>query len=88
MKASRAINTTYTNTTGKPIMVCVTLQAVSLGFGYATITANGNGACSDGTQDTLAHLYNVTIIVPPGDSYIVQLFSATLTAIYSWCELR
>jgi hypothetical protein len=80
--ASRSINTTYTNSTGKPIWVAVAWTAT--GNGNYTATVNGNLAYFT-TQDLYPRA-NVNIIVPIGATYSVSS-SAGQTPSY-WYELR
>jgi hypothetical protein len=79
---SRAINTTYTNSTGKPIWVAVAWT--DTGNGNYTATVNGNAAYFT-TQDLYPRA-NVNIVVPIGATYSVSS-SAGQTPDY-WYELR
>lgn len=78
--SSRAAGTTYTNSTGKPIFIYVTVQNVlntSWSFkvnGTKVGDVNGYGTNSGGT-----------LIVPPGATYVADLGSL---ALISWFELR
>ena len=79
---SRAINTTYTNSTGKPIWVAVAWTAT--GNGNYTATVNGNLA-----YFTLQDIYpraNVDFVVPIGATYSVS--SSVGQAPAYWYELR
>ena len=84
--SSRAVGTTYTNTTGRPIFVSVggsgsaintrvfiTLDG-SLGF-------EGNGAAGSGFRTENC------IVVPAGSTYVITAGTGTLTLL-SWNELR
>ena len=79
---SRVSGTTYTNSTGKPIMVVVTLAAsgggVSLSFVISGVTIPVFGFSASGG----AGFAGGTVIVPDGATY-----SCTGT-INSWAELR
>lgn len=87
VKASRALNTTYTNTTGRPI-------ALSVGGGNGTstphaiyalvggVTIYGSSYSVSGTATT-----SLFVIIPPGATYSV-VGTAGTTSIYSWAELR
>jgi hypothetical protein len=79
---SRSINTTYTNSTGKPIWVAVAWT--DTGNGSYTATVNGNAAYFT-TQDLYPRA-NVNIIVPIGNTYSVSS-SVGQTPDY-WYELR
>lgn len=82
--SNRASNTTYTNTTGKPIQL-------SIVSGYAlsqSISVVINGVTAYATSTTLAggntNVVSVSgLIVPPGATY-----SASVVAGFSWRELR
>jgi len=80
--SSRALNTTYTNSTGKPIWVAVAWT--STGNGNYTATVNGNLAYYT-TQDLYPRA-NVNFIVPIGGTYSVAS-SAGQNPAY-WYELR
>jgi hypothetical protein len=79
---SRSLNTTYTNSTGKPIWVAVAWTAT--GNGNYTATVNGNLAYYT-TQDLYPRA-NVNFIVPIGGTYSVAS-SAGQSPAY-WYELR
>jgi hypothetical protein len=79
--ASRSINTTYTNTTGRPIMVSV---RSSVDDGYSQLTVDGVVlAISGNTVGTGNNQHTVCAIVPNGASY-----SYSGSAIALWAELR
>ena len=83
--ASRAANTTYTNNTGKPIMVIVSTWAV--GNANVTIQLNINGVMvgRDASYEASGTLGGcISAIVPNGSTYSVTNLSGTLT----WSELR
>ena len=78
--ASRSINTTYTNTTGRPIMVSV---RSSVDDGYSQLTVGGVVlAISGSTVGTGDNRHTVCAIVPNGASY-----SYSGSAIALWAEL-
>lgn len=85
LTASRAMGTTYTNSTGKPIMVVVTVgptgnnttvnwQAGGITIGSMGVTAGYNTAC-------------LSFIVPTATTYSVSS-SGNPTTLGSWTELR
>lgn len=84
--ASRALSTTYTNTTGKPI--CLNIQTTGANNTAVDISANIGGAglmmiardSSAGTAQTVG-----SVIVPTGATYSVSMTNATIAA---WWELR
>lgn len=69
---SRALSTTYYNTTGKPIYVLIDGLAGAIGF-----VVNGNTGLSGGGAN------NYSFIVPINNSY-----SATASSVARWSELR
>lgn len=82
---SRALATTYYNTTGKPIMVFASADIVTLGNNL-TMTINGTAAISGIPCSQANFPSTVTGIVPPGQSYVINgTGTPTLTA---WRELR
>ena len=82
---SRAINSTYTNTTGKPIQVSVIVSA-NPNQTSATLVVNGlNVARIQNQFGDRALVGSLSAIVPDGVSYSV---SASSSSIVSWSELR
>lgn len=86
LTASRAFNTTYTNTTGRPIAVAVTGYS-SAGSGMAVVAlVNGTqvyrGSWGYGSSTPCA----VFFIVPPGATYSVAPNGSG--SLESWAELR
>jgi len=85
VQASRAAGTVYYNTTPKPIMVAVAMNASgsssTMVFGVNGINGYGNTAVSIG------NVSSAQFIVPPGGSYSVTMNVGT-PAINSWMELR
>jgi len=77
--SSRALNTTYTNSTASPIHVNVQTAASSAS---GVMLVNGNNACAYISGPSAFGTYSV--IVPPGQTY--QLNNAS--AISNWYELR
>lgn len=89
---ARAIDVTYTNTSGRPIAVCVSVSPGSTG-GQTQASAAVSGV-------TVASVYQIplsgytpisliTFIVPDGATYVVNgRPTAPFTAIVHWVELR
>ncbi|WID41936.1 tail fiber protein H [Pseudomonas phage PG1] len=86
LTASRVLGTNYTNTTGKPILVLVSVQA------------SGNGASVSATVDGVlvsrgVYCYNGNapssnfVIVPPGSTYRLSI-SAGSGTLTEWFELK
>lgn len=87
VSGSRALSTTYYNTTGKPIFVSVVTYAPSNVTAYHEITLTVNGVISDYCRQYFATetgSLNTQAIVPPGMSYSV----ASGLSIQYWTEWR
>jgi hypothetical protein len=86
VKSSRSSGTTYTNNTGKPIMVATSSTNVN-GFSYMASYCNGillseaRGATPSSTPSSTGFSF----IVPAGSTYSVTF---TGTGINTWVELR
>jgi hypothetical protein len=80
--SSRALNTTYTNSTGKPIMVMVTCVEVDTSNSYLISTMYINGSDVAAAQSTGSVF--VCGIVPPGASYSVNNTNNALLS--TWTE--
>ncbi|WP_052236193.1 hypothetical protein [Bordetella avium] len=80
--ASRALNTVYTNSTGRPIMVCITVsnQASAAAIYVGSVRAAGYPIGSSAAQAS------ATVVVPRGATY--QLSGAGGTSIVFWSEMR
>ncbi len=72
LTGSRALATTYYNTTGKPIFIYVGIN----GAGNTQLIING---VTSGTG-----FYSITGVIPPGASYSVT----SASAMFGWSELR
>jgi len=82
---SRAIGTTYYNTTGKPIVASIVTTNSSSNFPFG-LTINGVNVLGD--QNVGANTgAGVTLIIPPYASYVSYTSGGTLT-LQSWSELR
>jgi hypothetical protein len=82
VSGSRAINTTYYNTTGKPILVCVGAVR-SNATGVLVAVVNGVNVSTYSLAQGVEGF--VTFLVPIGGSYLI---GPNLTSIISWTELR
>jgi hypothetical protein len=69
---SRALSTTYYNTTGKPIQIVISTTTQT----SVTLTVNGATACTQ--------IWGMSAIIQPNDSYSL----ASAGAISTWSELR
>ena len=84
VKASRALSTSYTNSTGQPIKVAVSGVNTSAFILYAVI---GGVTIQQSGQPNVGYNCGVYFDVPAGASY--QVFSSGGTAtIQYWAELR
>jgi hypothetical protein len=81
--ASRAKATTYTNSTGKPIMVNITLNNGA--SGSSSITVNGLGNVAQTNTTTAGQIITMSTIVPNGQTYIGVSATGSVT---TWMELR
>jgi hypothetical protein len=82
---SRAFGTTYTNSTGKPIMVNIAATIINT----TTITAVVSGvtvAVENGTGATSNAPATVSFIVPNGATYSITNSGSSSLAV--WAELR
>jgi hypothetical protein len=80
---SRALNTLYTNTTGKPIQVCAGVMQPS-GSGFV-FQVNGTTVSFDSSVANVRTLFN--IIVPAGATYQIVVTSGS-PSLTLWTELR
>ena len=80
---SRAMGTTYYNTSGRPILVAA---AGNIGGTTSNMQITINSVVVPGSTTTSAYT-GVTAIVPPGASYMVNANTGTPT-LQSWAELR
>lgn len=79
--SSRALGTTYTNDTGKPIQVTVSV----VGKVNIVNTATVNSIIISRQYITTAITSTHSFIVPIGGSYVI---SSTQTTLVGWTELR
>jgi hypothetical protein len=87
--ASRALGTTYTNSTGKPIQLGVTIRFPAQNNSVVSISINGTviGTLGDDQASQPAILLPIQIIVPNGATYAVTTTVGS-PSISSWFELR
>ena len=86
--ASRALATTYTNTTGKPISVFVSVSNTGASAGTCRADVGSVGVARinfPAVNDGINKVMPVYFIVPPGNTYSV---TATFATLYEWSELR
>lgn len=81
---SRLGGTTYTNSTGRPIMVSVNTSSTTNTITTTTLTVDGLAVASNGSQG--GNTNGVTAIVPDGATYSVSIGSGG--SLSGWFELR
>ena len=84
--AIRALSTTYTNTTGRPIHVSVNLNPdTGATSPYAALNVDGNPIAQGKASVESGQVYlNVYSIVPPGSTYGVVSSTGTGAAVIRW----
>lgn len=82
--ASRAVGTTYTNSTGKPIQISIAVQLGPNATGYLNINGNQVNRGSNPFGDRSINLTQFFAIIPNGYTYAVTGFNG----ITFWWELR
>lgn len=80
----RQAGITYTNTTGRPIMVSITSHCTT--GGSSNLIIDGVGLCITGGGDNMQS--SATGIVPNGSTYKYQSFSPGKDFLDNWHELR
>lgn len=80
---TRSLNVTYTNNTGKPIMILV--SAARIGTDLMTLVVDGNTIANTGSQSSSNNvMVLISAIIPNGSTY-----SCTSShALSRWSELR
>jgi hypothetical protein len=89
VKSSRALGTTYTNSTGKPIQLGVTIQFPAQSNAVVSISINGTviGTLGDNSTSQPSLQLPIQIIVPNGATYAVTTTVGSPSILY-WAELR
>lgn len=86
---SRSFGTTYTNTTGRPIFVVISVSPAATN-GYVQVVCGGVVlsflGCSSGAQ-SVVHA-TCCFVVPAGVTYSCSLYSGTTPSLQYWSELR
>lgn len=83
--ASRVLGTTYTNTTGKPILIQVSIDITTIGLWSATVA--GVIVSDVKANPSYQDYVNFSFIVPNGSTYSVTQVSGAYVAML-WSELR
>jgi hypothetical protein len=81
---SRSVNTSYTNSTGKPIMVSVVAYSSAAG----TKLAANVDAVTIANTSIATQTQTIQLIVPNGSTYMIYTTSSGTTTVNSWAELR
>lgn len=82
---SRALGTTYYNTTGKPIQISV-FGSTSSGSGLMTVVVGGTSIAATTSTTPANTLLSTNAVIPAGASYSVDISPATKT-LRKWAEL-
>lgn len=82
---SRAIGTTYTNSTGKPIVVAITYTN-SAGNTVQGLVINGTTVYA-GSVNNAGSAGGFSLVVPNGATYVTASNVGTMTLV-TWAELR
>lgn len=85
LTASRALATTYTNSTNKPIQVHITTYSIT-GGSDGTLTVGGV-VVSKSTQPSVGYNVIHAAVIPAGATYTVAQ-AGTGATLYHWAELR
>ena len=86
--ASRAVGTTYTNSTGKPIQVNICVSSTTASAS-AILTINGTIALQGTPYPSANSPLYVTAIVPNGATYAASVSTGTGSLVSNgWFELR
>lgn len=83
--ASRAVATTYTNTTGRPIQVACGGVTSGASGGYSIQV---NGVVVTQVSTVAGSSFSLQAIVPPGATYILTKGGSDTFSSLSWAELR
>ena len=83
---SRTNGTTYTNSTGKAIVVWVSIRDTN-GNGFS-VTINGTSVLSTTGDLPAGYYYPFIFVVPPNQTYRVSWAGGTNNELIDWSELR
>jgi hypothetical protein len=84
---SRVPGTTYTNSTGRPIVVNIYAQSTA-GSDHLGATINGTLLVQMGGAVSGSTAQGIIFVVPNGATYSVQMTSGTISVLGQWSELR
>ena len=80
--ASRALSTTYTNSTNKPILISITVSGGNDNL-TTTLTVDGVAVARVSNSNQYGQVKNISYVIPPSSTY-----SVTGSPITLWTELR
>ena len=86
VKESRALATTYTNTTGRPIMLYISVIGGAGSASWGTLTIGGQDVGWVGGYSS--SYYSATAVVPVGATYSLTSVGGGGIRINKWTELR
>jgi len=84
--ASRVLGTTYTNSTGRPLMVTITATNLNTNS-WAFAIDGANTAYASGTGNSATANKTLCLVVPNGSTYSANITSGSC-ALTKWNELR
>jgi len=87
MTASRTVGVTYTNTTGKPITVCLSIDISGAAGALYRAAVSGIVVWDTKASSAYQDYVNIFLIIPTGGTYSVTQTAGTY-AIMIWTELR
>lgn len=86
VKASRSLGVTYTNTTGRSIMVMATILEISPSIAGVTVLIDGSLMASWYSDNNGTDIAPISFIVPAGSSYRINTSGGC--SVEQWSELR
>ena len=84
---SRSVGTTYTNSTGKPIQLYISVQCNTV-TAQAYCTINGSIIVKGNMTNNVNIGSLISAIIPNGATYVITQTSGGTATIHSWQELR
>ena len=88
LTGSRAVNTTYTNSTGKPIVAAAAMTTTATSA-TAEMLINGTVAVTGSSNpNTSAPASSICVVIPPGATYLARMTGGGTASLVNWSELR
>lgn len=84
--SSRFFSTTYTNTTGRPIFVSITIESNGATTPTVNFVVNGDGVADQTCPSNSGASSNISVIVPSGATYYATIGGGVQAV--GWQELR